>query len=125
MDLEATSTFSVGPRPPLWTFPRVRRWLAKVVFHTGGFGLMLLTLLRQARLKWETGEIVRQMDPLGVQSISITNLTALFTGMVLALQTSYPLAQFGGKPSSGRAVVPSPCPALRPKLPPLMIPARH
>jgi len=53
------------------------------------------------RAKWETGEILRQMDALGVQSISITNLTALFTGMVLALQTAYALSQFGGSSSSG------------------------
>ena len=33
------------------------------------------------------------MDTLGVQSISIANLTCLFTGMVLALQTAYSLAR--------------------------------
>jgi len=124
MDLEATSTFSVGPRPPIWTFPRLRRWFAKVVFHVGGIGVMTLALLRQARSRWETGEIVRQMDALGVQSISITNLTALFTGMVLALQTAYALAQFGGKLFVGRVVVLSLCRELGPTLTALMIAAR-
>jgi phospholipid/cholesterol/gamma-HCH transport system permease protein len=124
MDLEATSTYSVGPRPPIWTFPRLRRWFSKVFFHVGGIGVMGLTLLRQARLKWETGEILRQMDALGVQSISITNLTALFTGMVLALQTAYALAQFGGKLFVGRVVVLSLCRELGPTLTALMIAAR-
>src|SRR5512143_687709 len=124
MDLEATSTFSVGPRPPIWTLPRLRRWFAKVVFHVGGIGVMTLTLLRQARKRWEAGEIVRQMDALGVQSISITNLTALFTGMVLALQTAYALAQFGGKLFVGRVVVLSLCRELGPTLTALMVAAR-
>jgi len=124
MDIEATSTFSVGPRPPLWTLPRLRRWFAKVIFHVGGLGVMLLALVRQARQRWETGEILRQMDALGVQSISITNLTALFTGMVLALQTAYALAQFGGKLFVGRVVVLSLCRELGPTLTALMIAAR-
>ncbi len=64
------------------------------------------------------------MDALGVQSISITNLTALFTGMVLALQTAYSLAQFGGKLVIGRVVVLSLARELGPTLTALMVAAR-
>src|SRR5215475_4717175 len=39
------------------------------------------------------GEALKQMDEIGVKSVSITGITALFTGMVLALQTAYSLAQ--------------------------------
>ncbi len=85
---------------------------------------MTSELLRQSRLKWETGEILRQMDALGVQSIAITNLTALFTGMVLALQTAYALSQFGGKIFVGRVVVLSVCRELGPVLTSLMVAAR-
>jgi phospholipid/cholesterol/gamma-HCH transport system permease protein len=81
-------------------------------------------LAREMRKKWETGEILRQMDALGVQSISITSLTALFTGMVLALQTAYALAQFGGKLFVGRVVVLSVCRELGPVLTALMVAAR-
>jgi len=81
-------------------------------------------LFREMRQKWETGEILRQMDALGVQSISITSLTALFTGMVLALQTAYALAQFGGKLFVGRVVVLSVCRELGPVLTALMVAAR-
>lgn len=49
-------------------------------------------------------EIVRHMDELGVRSLGITTITALFTGMVLALQTAYSLAAFGGKLFIGRVV---------------------
>lgn len=85
---------------------------------------MTAELFRQSRMKWETGEIIRQMDALGVQSIAITNLTALFTGMVLALQTAYALSQFGGKLFVGRVVVLSVCRELGPVLTALMVAAR-
>ena len=41
------------------------------------------------------GDIVQQMDAIGVQSLGIVLLTGFFTGMVLALQTSVQMAQFG------------------------------
>ena len=50
-------------------------------------------------------ELLRQMDEIGVKSVSITGITAFFTGMVLALQTAYSLAAFGGKLFIGRVVV--------------------
>src|SRR5512140_2578041 len=86
--------------------------------------MMTRQLAREARNRWETSEIIRQMDALGVQSISITSLTALFTGMVLALQTSYALSQFGGKLFVGRVVVLSICRELGPTLTALMVAAR-
>src|ERR1700693_1589866 len=100
---------------------RVRRWFARVSFHLGGATIMLGQVAREARKKWEVDEIIRQMDTLGVQSIAITNLTALFTGMVLALQTAYALAQFGGKLFVGRIVVLSICRELGPTLVALMV----
>jgi len=109
---------------PWWTFPRTRRWFHRTNLHLGGIGLMTWQTLKAARSRWEVGEIVRQMDALGVQSISITNLTALFTGMVLALQTAYSLAQFGGKLFVGRVVVLSLTRELGPTLTALMVAAR-
>lgn len=49
-------------------------------------------------------EILHQMDETGVKSLGITGITALFTGMVLALQSAYSLAAFGGKLFIGRVV---------------------
>lgn len=37
---------------------------------------------------------IRQMDKIGVESLSLTIMTALFTGMVLALQSAYQLKKF-------------------------------
>jgi phospholipid/cholesterol/gamma-HCH transport system permease protein len=124
VDSSVSTTSLLIAREPFWKMPRLRRWFQKVIFHLGGIGMMTLQIAREARRKWETGEILRQMDALGVQSISITNLTALFTGMVLALQTAYALAQFGGKLFVGRVVVLSVCRELGPVLTALMVAAR-
>lgn len=109
---------------PFWTLPRLRRWSRKVLFHLGGLGLLVRDLVRAAGRRWEGGEILRQMDALGVQSISIANLTCLFTGMVLALQTAHSLGQFGGKLFVGRAVILSLARELGPVLTALMLAAR-
>jgi phospholipid/cholesterol/gamma-HCH transport system permease protein len=124
VDLDSTTQYLAVLREPLWKMARLRRSFAKVAFHLGGASLMVGHVAREARNKWEVNEIIRQMDALGVQSISITNLTALFTGMVLALQTAYALAQFGGKLFVGRIVVLSICRELGPTLTALMVAAR-
>ena len=90
----------------------------------GGLGLMVKDLVREARKPWDGGEILRQMDTLGVQSITIANLTALSTGLVFALQTAYSLSEFGGKLVIGRAVVLALARELGPTLTALMVAAR-
>lgn len=42
-------------------------------------------------------ELFRQMVKIGINSLPIVLLTAIFTGMVLALQTAYGLERFGAK----------------------------
>lgn len=46
---------------------------------------------------FELGLIIEQLDELGVRSLNIVNLTAIFTGMVLALQMGQLLTRFGAK----------------------------
>ncbi|MFP6600188.1 MAG: ABC transporter permease [Deltaproteobacteria bacterium] len=48
--------------------------------------------------------VLAQLHEVGVRSLSIVNLTAVFTGMVMALQLGYFLAQFGAKIFVGRIV---------------------
>jgi len=69
-------------------------------------------------------ELLHQMDETGVKSLGITNITALFTGMVLALQTAYSLAAFGGKLFIGRVVSLSLVRELGPVLTALMVGGR-
>ena len=71
-----------------------------------------------------SSELLRQMDEIGVKSVSITGITALFTGMVLALQTAYSLAAFGGKLFVGRVVALSLVRELGPVLTALMVGGR-
>jgi phospholipid/cholesterol/gamma-HCH transport system permease protein len=49
------------------------------------------------RRPWEFDLFTEQLFQLGVRSLTITNLTLLFTGMVLALQTAYSLSAYGGQ----------------------------
>jgi phospholipid/cholesterol/gamma-HCH transport system permease protein len=69
-------------------------------------------------------ELLKEMDEIGVKSVSITGITALFTGMVLALQTAYSLAAFGGKQFVGRVVALSLVRELGPVLTALMVGGR-
>ena len=71
-----------------------------------------------------SSELLRQMDELGVKSVSITGITALFTGMVLALQSAYSLEAFGGKAFIGRVVSLSLVRELGPVLTALMVGGR-
>jgi len=45
-----------------------------------------------------TQDIVSQMMEIGIRSFPVIGLTALFTGMVLALQTGYAFSNFFGEP---------------------------
>ena len=58
------------------------------------------------------------------RSLTITNITLLFTGMVLALQTAYSLAAYGGKPFVGDIIALSIVRELGPVLTALMIAGR-
>src|SRR5581483_11924262 len=68
--------------------------------------------------------VVEQLDQLGWRSLSIVNLTALFTGMVFALQLGNYLARFGAKMFVSRIVGMSLLREMGPVLTALMIAGR-
>jgi phospholipid/cholesterol/gamma-HCH transport system permease protein len=75
------------------------------VDQVGRFALLAVRtpggLLRRGfRLK----DVVLQFDAIVARSTTIVSITALFTGMVLALQTVNSLARFGAKPYTGSFV---------------------
>jgi phospholipid/cholesterol/gamma-HCH transport system permease protein len=89
----------------------------------------LSELIGQTVVAWVTRpfygtEVIKQMDEVGVKSVSITGITSLFTGGVLALQTAYSLAAFGGKMFVGRVVALSLVRELGPVLTALMVGGR-
>ncbi|MFH1434539.1 MAG: ABC transporter permease [Pseudomonadota bacterium] len=76
-------------------------WLS----HLGGMTKMALgAFTRIITGRIEVRETLYQVDALGVKSLSIALLTAMFTGMVLALQFGHTMARFGAKDYVGNAV---------------------
>lgn len=83
--------------------------MRNVAVAIGGQSIRLLELLGGlSQLTYDTvccaftppfnpRELIRQVDHIGVKSISIAGVAAAFTGLVLALQTAYGLSRFGAK----------------------------
>ena len=69
-------------------------------------------------------DLIQQMDEIGVKSLGIVLLTGLFTGMVLALQSSVQLQTFGATMYIGRLVAGSMIRELGPVLAGLMVAGR-
>src|SRR6185436_7058216 len=65
-----------------------------------------------------------QLEHVGVQSLTITNVTLLFTGMVLAVQTAYSLSSYGGQSFVGDLLALSIVRELGPVLTALMVAGR-
>jgi phospholipid/cholesterol/gamma-HCH transport system permease protein len=116
-------------------FYRNLRWLkfvdrlgkqgAGILEYLGGLGTLLSQTVRAAFTRPFYGsEVIAQMDELGVKSLSITGITAFSVGMVLALQTAYALAAFGGKMFIGQVVAVSLVRELGPVLTSLMVGGR-
>lgn len=82
------------------------------------------TLRFAPRLPFERELWAQQLYHLGVRSLTITNVTLLFTGMVLAIQTAYSLAAYGGKAFVGDIVALSVVRELGPVLAALMVAGR-
>jgi phospholipid/cholesterol/gamma-HCH transport system permease protein len=76
-----------------------------VVEAFGDFSLLAAGTVRAAarpRFPWRA--TLQQFEAITVRSTPIVALTALFTGMVLALQTAFALSRFGAKPYVGSIV---------------------
>jgi phospholipid/cholesterol/gamma-HCH transport system permease protein len=96
-----------------------------VVDGAGRFTLLAVATLRSAlRSRFPAWEIFRQFEAIGARSTTIVLITALFTGMVLALQTGIALARFGAKPYVGNVVGLSLARELGPVLTALMVGGR-
>ena len=93
--------------------------------QVGSISLLLTDTVRETvrrRLEW--GVLLGQAYHLGVRSLAIATVTALFTGMVLALQTSYSLAAYGARTFVGDVVALSLVRELGPVLTSLMVGGR-
>jgi len=59
--------------------------------------LSVAALRQTVHLRSDSALVMEQLDEVGVRSLSIVNLTAVFLGMVLALQIGVFLAKFGAQ----------------------------
>jgi phospholipid/cholesterol/gamma-HCH transport system permease protein len=99
----------------------LRSWLSEL----GGLALLAGAAIRQGfRRPFEGSLWVDQLEHLGVQSLTITNVTLLFTGMVLAVQTAYSLSSYGGQSFVGDLLALSIVRELGPVLTALMVAGR-
>lgn len=98
---------------------------SELLLYVGGITRLAGQTIREAfRRPFELGMYMRQFEQIGVRSISIALVTSLFIGMVLALQTAYSLAAFGGKLFIGKVVSLSLVRELAPVLMALMVGGR-
>jgi phospholipid/cholesterol/gamma-HCH transport system permease protein len=119
-----TTAVAREPRlPKLGT--RLRERADAAFLYVGSLtDLALQTIQQFRRGPVERPLLVAQMDQIGVRSLSIVIITSAFIGMVLALQTAYALADFGGKMFVGTIVSLSLVRELAPVLMSLMVGGR-
>jgi len=66
--------------------------------YVGGASRLLFEAISCGiRPPYQLGLILQEIESIGIRSMTVVNVIALFTGMVLALQTAYALSRFGAK----------------------------
>ncbi|HKA14060.1 MAG TPA: ABC transporter permease [Myxococcota bacterium] len=116
-----TTPTDVAEREVVWLGDRV----LDAIDRLGQFTLLAGQTARAAlRPRFPWLEVLSQLEAIGARSSTIVLLTALFTGMVLALQTGIALARFGAKPYVGAVVGLSLARELGPVLTALMVGGR-
>lgn len=96
-----------------------------LVEFMGGVGILTLDTVRSLfRERLNSRDIVRQLQQVGVQSLSLVSLIAIFTGMVMALQFIVGLSRFGLELYTGQVVGIGITRELGPVLTALMVAAR-
>jgi phospholipid/cholesterol/gamma-HCH transport system permease protein len=109
------------PPPGRWIDGLLKSWALRTQEY---FTLLGRTLRASVTRPFYRTELVGQMDAVGVGSLGIVLLTGLFTGMVLALQSSVEMQQFGATIYIGRLVGASAVRELGPVLTALMVTGR-
>jgi phospholipid/cholesterol/gamma-HCH transport system permease protein len=96
-----------------------------IVWQTGGIGRMFMqSVYLSFRRPYKFDYIFKQMEFIGVRSLLVVLITGTFTGMVLALQSSYGFNKFGAEGLVGVIVTLSMTRELGPVLTSLMVTGR-
>ena len=92
------------PRPPTIVESLGER-VSAFLTHLGRMSTILfLAIGAMLRRPFEFRAIAYQMESLGVRSVGIASVTAIFIGMVMAVQFAFGLQKFGGMEYTGRVV---------------------
>src|SRR5258708_7748226 len=106
-------------------YDRIQNRFEERFLYLGGLTDLGVQTVQQAlRGPIERDIVMTQFEQIGFKSLSIVAITSLFIGMVLALQTAYSLADFGGKLFIGKVVSLSLVRELAPVLMSLMVGGR-
>lgn len=90
------------PTPPIQIY--VERWSGFLVHLGQASRMFALAVASFFRRPLEIRATLYQMEALGVKSLGIASVVALFTGLVMATQFAYGLQKFGGMEYTGRIV---------------------
>ncbi|MBN1254569.1 MAG: ABC transporter permease [Deltaproteobacteria bacterium] len=74
-----------------------QRILSAFTYVGGAARLLGEAIYYGVRPPYQLNLILQEVESIGIRSLTVVNVIALFTGMVLALQTAYALGRFGAK----------------------------
>jgi len=88
-----------------WSPSRLSQSVTDALETLGAIGLLSARTGREAvRRPFELRSLFQQMESIGVRSMSVVFLTAVFSSMVITVQFSVQLARFGAKEWAGNVV---------------------
>ena len=91
--------------PPPVKVPRTVELVEGFIEHMGQIGRMTGQAFRvMFKRPLELRSTLYQMESVGVRSIGIASVTAVFVGMVMAVQFAFGLQKFGGMEYTGRII---------------------
>jgi phospholipid/cholesterol/gamma-HCH transport system permease protein len=96
---------TAAQRTRLWSLAQLRQRVATALDTLGGIGVLSARVARQAfRRPFDVHALLQQIESIGVRSMSVVFLTAVFSSMVITVQFAVQLARFGAKEWAGNAV---------------------
>ncbi|WP_438018167.1 MlaE family lipid ABC transporter permease subunit [Sorangium sp. So ce315] len=99
----APNSLPPPPLPPL--LAKINDTIVGFIEHLGQFGQMTWGAIKAIFDRpLEIRSTIYQMESLGVRSAAIASVTALFVGMVMAVQFAIGLQKFGGMEYTGRII---------------------
>ncbi len=94
-----------APKPRVTLAEAYAQHLLNLLDHLGVVAQMSgRTFLALFRRPFEMRQIVYQMEAVGVASLGLASVTAIFIGMVMAIQFAFGLQKFGGMEYVGRVI---------------------